>query len=143
MTSLAMSSTYDLASRWTQVLRSFSPRAIAKRIGASPRTVENWQDGANGPTWKHTVAMLNDDVLASKLLEAAGRADLAKQHELATLNRRIDALKAEERLHKEEAHGIRQGLEMGRPRGSVDSGSTQRLRDPLAKDRGVVSRSTD
>jgi hypothetical protein len=88
VTSLAMGSTYDLASRWTQVLRGFSPRAMAARIGASPRTVENWQDGANGPTWKHTVAMLNDDELCAKLLEAAGRGDLAKHQET------IAALKA-------------------------------------------------
>lgn len=85
---IAIGSTYELAARWPDLLRKFSPRAIARRIGASPRTVENWQDGVNGPTWKHTVAMLNDDELCAKLLEAAGRGDLAKHQET------IAALKA-------------------------------------------------
>jgi len=81
VSSVAIGSTYDLAARWPDLLRKFSPRAIAKRIGESPRTVENWQDGVNGPTWKHTVAMLNDDELCARLLEAAGRGDLAKHQE--------------------------------------------------------------
>lgn len=78
VSSVAIGSTYDLASRWTDILKAWKPKAIASRIGASYRTVENWKDGANGPTWKHTVAMLNDDELCAKLLEAAGRGDLAK-----------------------------------------------------------------
>jgi hypothetical protein len=90
VTSVAISSTYDLAARWPDLLRKFSPRAIAQRIGASPRTVENWKDGANGPTWKHTVAMLNDDELCARLLEAAGRGDLAKHQEtIAALKRAL------------------------------------------------------
>lgn len=88
VSSLAVGSTYDLAARWPDLLRKFSPRAIAQRIGASPRTVENWKDGANGPTWKHTVSMLNDDELCARLLEAAGRGDLARSAET------IAALKA-------------------------------------------------
>jgi hypothetical protein len=88
VSSVAIGSTYDLAARWPDLLRKFSPRSIAKRIGASPRTVENWKDGANGPTWKHTVAMLNDDELCARLLEAAGRGDLARSAET------IAALKA-------------------------------------------------
>lgn len=92
-------STFDLASDLAAMLRPWTPKAIAKRIGASPRTVENWKDGANGPTWKHTVAMLNDDQLAPELLRAAGRDDLAKQHEILSLERRLEALKqAGERL---------------------------------------------
>jgi hypothetical protein len=52
-----------------------------KAGGASPRTAENWLSGENGPAWKHTVAMLNDDDLCARLLEAAGRADLARAQE--------------------------------------------------------------
>jgi len=70
------------------MLRPYTPKAIARRIGVSPRTVENWKEGENGPTWKHAVAMLNDDELCSRLLEAAGRGDLAKHQET------IAALKA-------------------------------------------------
>lgn len=66
------------------MLRPFTPKAIASRIGASPKTVENWKDGANGPTWRHAVAMLNDDELCSRLLEAAGRGDLAHAQETIT-----------------------------------------------------------
>lgn len=90
VSSVAIGSTYDLAARWPDLLRKFSPRAIAQRIGASPRTVENWKDGANGPTWKHTVAMLNDDELCVRLLEAAGRLDLAQSAEtIAALKRAL------------------------------------------------------
>lgn len=81
MTSITIGSTFDLAANWRAVLRPYKPKAIAARIGASPRTIDNWRDGENGPTWKHTVAMLNDDELCGRLLEAAGRGDLAHAHE--------------------------------------------------------------
>ncbi|TAJ89707.1 hypothetical protein [Reyranella sp.] len=89
---IAIGSTYELAARWPDLLRKFSPRAIARRIGASPRTVENWQDGVNGPTWKHTVAMLNDDELCAKLLEAAGRPDLAHAQEVLATRKKLKEL---------------------------------------------------
>lgn len=90
VSSVAIGSTYDLASRWVDILKAWKPKAIASRIGASYRTVENWKDGANGPTWKHTVAMLNDDELCAKLLEAAGRGDLARSAEtIAALKRAL------------------------------------------------------
>lgn len=92
VSSIAVGSTFDLASRWVETLRSLKPRVIAARIGASPRTVENWQDGANGPTWKHTVAMLNDDELCTKLLEAAGRGDLAREAEIIAMRKRLAEL---------------------------------------------------
>jgi hypothetical protein len=85
---VAIHSTFDLAAGLAAMLRPYTPKAIAKRIGASPRTVENWKEGENGPTWKHAVAMLNDDELCAKLLEAAGRGDLARSAET------IAALKA-------------------------------------------------
>ncbi len=88
MTSVAVHSTYNLAAGLADMLRPYTPKAIAKRIGASPRTVENWKEGENGPTWKHAVAMLNDDELCARLLEAAGRGDLARSAET------IAALKA-------------------------------------------------
>jgi hypothetical protein len=81
VSSVAIGSTFDLAFAWKRVLAPYTPKAIAKRIGASPRTIDNWRDGENGPTWKHTVAMLNDDELCAKLLEAAGRGDLARSQE--------------------------------------------------------------
>lgn len=92
VSSVVIGSTYDLAARWPDLLRKFSPRAIAQRIGASPRTVENWKDGANGPTWKHTVAMLNDDELCARLLEAAGRTDLAQEAEIIAMRKRLAEL---------------------------------------------------
>lgn len=88
VSTVAIGNTFELAARWIEVLRPYTPKAIAKRLGVSSRTVEKWQDGANGPTWKHTVAMLNDDELCTKLLEAAGRGDLARSAET------IAALKA-------------------------------------------------
>lgn len=84
VSSIVIGSTFDLAATWRDVLRSYTPKAIAQRIGASPRTVDNWRDGENGPTWRHTVAMLNDDELCAKLLEAAGRQDLARAQETIT-----------------------------------------------------------
>jgi predicted transcriptional regulator len=78
---VAIGSTFELAFAWKRVLASYTPKAIAKRIGASPRTIDNWRDGENGPTWKHTVAMLNDEELCARLLEAAGRSDLANAQE--------------------------------------------------------------
>jgi hypothetical protein len=70
-------------------LRGFGAKVLARRAGgASPRTAENWLSGENGPAWKHTVAMLNDDELCACLLEAAGRGDLARSAET------IAALKA-------------------------------------------------
>ena len=88
MSSLVARTTFDLASGLAEMLRPFTAKALAQRIGASPRTVENWQAGENGPTWKHAVAMLNDDELCARLLEAAGRGDLARHQET------IAALKA-------------------------------------------------
>lgn len=140
VSAVAMSNTYDLASKWVDILRGWQPRAIAKRLGVSPRTVENWQDGINGPTWKHTVAMLNDDELCSRLLQAAGRHDLAKQAELLSLNRRINALKAAEAAHGEQTNEYRRGLEMGSS-GRVMAGRAPEQRgETLAADNGVVSR---
>ena len=88
VSSAAMGSTFDLAFAWKRVLAPYTPKTIAKRIGASPRTIDNWRDGENGPTWKHTVAMLNDEELCARLLEAAGRADLANAQETITALRR-------------------------------------------------------
>lgn len=90
--SVALASTFDLASALADMLRPYSPKAIARRIGASPRTVENWKEGENGPTWRHAVAMLNDDELCARLLEAAGRGDLARSAEtIAALKKALVA----------------------------------------------------
>jgi hypothetical protein len=88
--SVALENTYDLASAWGDALRNFAPQALAKRLGISPRTIENWKDGEHGPTWRHTVAMLRDDELCKALLEAAGRGDLARHQEtIAALKRAL------------------------------------------------------
>lgn len=88
VSAVAIGSTFQLAAELAEVLRPYTPKALAQRIGASVETVKNWKDGENGPTWRHAVAMLNDDELCGRLLEAAGRGDLARSAET------IAALKA-------------------------------------------------
>ena len=92
MASIAIGNTYALAAGWRDLLRPFSPKSIAERLGASPRTVDNWRDGENGPTWKHAVAMLNDDELCALLLEAAGRKDLAQQQKILAARKKLAEL---------------------------------------------------
>jgi hypothetical protein len=89
MSSVAIGSTFDLAAGLSDVLRPYTPKALAQRIGASPATVKNWKDGENGPTWRHAVAMLNDDELCVRLLKAAGREDLANSAETITALKRV------------------------------------------------------
>jgi hypothetical protein len=91
-------------------LRQWSAKFVAGRIKTSTRTVEDWREGKSGPQAKHFVAMLQDEVLCAPLLEAVGRQDLARAQEILTLNRRIEALKAEENRHRDEAHEIRKSL---------------------------------
>lgn len=77
-------------------LKRFGAKVLARKVGASPRTTENWLAGENGPTWKHTVAMLNDDELCARLLEAAGRMDLARTADVIAAKKMLAAaLKAE------------------------------------------------
>jgi hypothetical protein len=140
MTAVAIGNTFALASRWVDILRGMKPKAIAERIGASHRTVENWQDGENGPAWRHTVAMLNDDEMAPMLLRAAGRIDLAKQLEILSLEKRVEALKQAEQRHKEEAHAIRESLGASRAGGLVGGRSVQRDGDEAQAGSGVVPR---
>jgi hypothetical protein len=71
-----------------QAFRGLTAKLLARVADASSRTTEKWLDGSTAPTWKHTVAMLNDDELCARLLEAAGRGDLARSAET------IAALKA-------------------------------------------------
>ncbi len=79
---VAALSTYDANETLAERLKGFGAKLLARRAGgASTRTAENWLAGENGPTWKHTVAMLNDDELCKALLEAAGRGDLARSAE--------------------------------------------------------------
>lgn len=106
--------TFEAAEALARLLRPFSPKAIAKRIGASHRTVENWQDGENGPTWKHTVALLNDAEFGPIVLRAAGLDGLAKLHEIESLNRRIEALKAAEQQHRKEADDLHEAYRVAR-----------------------------
>ena len=69
-------------------LRNWSTKFVARRLKTSTRTVEAWREGRTGPQAKHFVAMLQDDELCARLLEAAGRGDLARSAET------IAALKA-------------------------------------------------
>jgi len=84
-------STYDVNETLAAKLRGFGAKMLARRAGGvSTRTAENWLAGENGPAWKHTVAMLNDDELCARLLEAAGRGDLARSAEtIAALKRAL------------------------------------------------------
>lgn len=66
---------------FVEALRTFSAKAIALRLKASPRTVEAWKQGKAAPHARHAIAMLNDDELCARLLEAAGRSDLANAQE--------------------------------------------------------------
>lgn len=84
----AFAGTWDANTSLADALRGLGAKILARKAQTSPRTAENWLAGDNGPTWKHTVAMLNDDELCARLLEAAGRGDLARSAET------IAALKA-------------------------------------------------
>lgn len=84
----AVAGTFDANISLADALRGLGAKFVARIAQTTPRTVENWQAGQNGPTWRATVAMLNDEELCVRLLEAAGRGDLAKHQQT------IAALKA-------------------------------------------------
>lgn len=84
----AFAGTFDANLSLASALRGLAAKWIARRAQTTPRTAENWLAGENGPTWRATVAMLNDDELCARLLAAAGRQDLARHQET------IAALKA-------------------------------------------------
>lgn len=71
----------DHTAALVEAFRGLNAKLLAVRVNTSPRTTEKWLAGTNAPTWKHTVAMLNDDELAVRLLKAAGRLDLARSAE--------------------------------------------------------------
>lgn len=85
---ITLAGTFDANESLAEHLRGIGTKFVARIAQTTPRTVENWQAGANGPGWRATVAMLNDDELCARLLEAAGRGDLARHQET------IAALKA-------------------------------------------------
>jgi hypothetical protein len=72
-------------------LRPFGVKPLARRIGASIRTIETWFKGETAPTWKHISQMLADDELMCEVLRAAGREDIA---ELAEMKRNADQLRS-------------------------------------------------
>lgn len=76
MSTLAIS-THDSTAALAEKLRGYGAKVLARMVGTSPDTTKKWINASNAPTWKHTVIMLNDDELCAKLLEAAGRGDLA------------------------------------------------------------------
>lgn len=64
-----------------EALRTWSAKFVARKLKTSTRTVEAWREGRSGPQAKHFVAMLQDDELCARLLEAAGRGDLARHQQ--------------------------------------------------------------
>jgi hypothetical protein len=88
--------TFDANESLADAFRGIAAKIIAKKAQTTPRAAENWQAGVNGPGWRATVWMLNDDELCTRLLEAAGRADLARADET------IASLKAALRVALEE-----------------------------------------
>lgn len=76
-----LAASFDANQALAEALRGLKAKLLAIRARTSPRTAENWLQATNGPTWKHTVAMLNDDELCARLLAAAGREDLARSAE--------------------------------------------------------------
>lgn len=81
---VSLAGTFDANLSLAEHLRGLAAKFVARIAQTTPRTVENWQAGCNGPGWRATVAMLNDDELCSRLLEAAGRSDLAHAQETIT-----------------------------------------------------------
>lgn len=73
---------------FAEALRSFSAKVIARKAHASPRTVEGWKQGKSVPQGRHVLAMLSDDELCARLLEAAGKSDLANAQETITALRK-------------------------------------------------------
>lgn len=54
-----------------------SAKTLAHKARTSVRTAENWKQGTNGPSWPAVVELLRDPEMATILLRAAGRDDLA------------------------------------------------------------------
>lgn len=77
-----------------EMLRPFSVKAIARKLGASPRTVENWREGRTAPQARHMVAMLGDDELCALLLEKVNP-DAAHQVKVAAAKKRLRELEGE------------------------------------------------
>lgn len=90
--SIASLSTYEANNTLADVLRKFGAKILARRAGTSPRTAENWCAAKAAPTWRHTVAMLNDDQLCAALLKAAGRNDLATEQKLIVARKLVATL---------------------------------------------------
>lgn len=124
-------------------LRPWSPKAIAKRVRTSVRTVENWKTGRTGPQAKHVAAILNDAELGPAFLTAVGRSDLATRAELVSLHRRIEALQAAEARHERETHEIRSSLEGDGRAVCLDRGAPQREGDAVAASSPVVPGKSD
>lgn len=123
-----------------EALRGWPTNSLVRIVKTSKRTVENWKQARTGPQAKHVAAMLQSAELRPAMLTALGCRDLAAQAEILSLNRRLDALKAAEAQHREEAHGFRRDLEMGRARGVVAGRTAQPGGDALARGDAVVPR---
>jgi hypothetical protein len=76
MTAAAIT-TWSVSQGFAERLRPFGAGFLAKKLGTSKRTVENWLAGTATPQARHVIAMLADRELAKEVLTLAGRADLA------------------------------------------------------------------
>jgi hypothetical protein len=70
------------------LLAPWPTKELARRIGVTQKTIENWKRGKAKPTAKHVFTMLRDPDLDKLILTAMGRPDLVNPEET------IAALKA-------------------------------------------------
>lgn len=133
---------------------------MSKKLGVSPKSVESRvsvQADAHQMLWEAVPRRRGENLKAwfpraarelgwtarrvrSFWNREARRVDYA---EIATLNQRIEALKAAEARHQREANEIRTSLEMGRDGLPVGRGATQRSGHEMASAGGMVPRSGD
>ena len=123
-----------------EALRGLSAKRIAERLKTNLRTVENWKQKKTTPQAKHVAAILNDEELCGPFLREMGRPDLAHQHEIKTLERRIEALKQAEQRHREHTNEIRTDLEAARTPDPLGSGQVQRRGDGAAQPGGAAEK---
>lgn len=130
---------------------------MSKRLGVSPKSVESRvsvQSEAHQMLWEAVPRRRGENLKAwfpraarelgwtarrvrSFWNMEARRVDYA---EIATLNQRIEALKAAEARHQREANEIRTSLEMGRDGLPVDGRATQRGGNEVAPAGSMVPR---
>lgn len=71
---------------WRQLLAAWKAKEVARRIGCTTKTVENWQKGKGEPQAKYIFAMLHDPDLWKVPLLVAGRSEIVAFHESEQAN---------------------------------------------------------